>query len=260
MGNEDITFTQKGAHMEKQTSLYEDIIVIGDVHGCYDKLCTLLSILPHNARLIFLGDLIHKGPDSKRVVDAVRALVNIGKATCIRGNHEDMAGKGEWKDQENGLTEEDRKWLMDRPLFVRATSKGNIDYLCLHAGIDQGSAKAVLTELIDNRQLPELGPWSAEMVKQALSTLNKKKLRALERVRFIRYINPLGHIVAFGSEKEEDTWWADSYDGCFGHIIYGHQPNTEPQYFDHATCIDTEAYAGGDLTAISLNTGDLYTA
>ena len=246
--------------MKKYTPEYDDTIVIGDVHGCYDKLGTLISILPTSAKLIFLGDLVHKGPNSKKVVDAVRALVDMGKAICVRGNHEDMVGKAAWRDQEDGLTDEDREWLMDRPLFVRVTTEGNIDYLCLHAGIDQGSAKAALAELIENRQLPELGPWSAEMVTQALTTLSKKKLRALERVRFIRYINPLGHMVAFGSEKEEDTWWADSYDGCFGHIIYGHQPNTKPQYFDHATCIDTEAYAGGDLTAISLNTGDIYTA
>lgn len=234
--------------------------VVGDVHGCHDKLSTLLSILPEEALIVFLGDLVHKGPNSKKVVDLVRSLVDKNKAICIRGNHEDMVGKSPWIDQEQGLTDEDREWLKARPLFVKVTTRLGKDYLCLHAGIDQGSAKAALTEIIENRQLPPSGPWSGAMVSSALTSLSKKKLRALERVRFIRYINPLGHMVAFGSEKEEDTWWAEEYDGCFGHIIYGHQPSPVPQYYDHATCIDTEAYAGGDLTALCLNTGDIYTA
>ncbi|AKF25467.1 hypothetical protein YH65_08835 [Sulfurovum lithotrophicum] len=42
--------------------------IIGDVHGHYDTLCTLVDRLPKNARLVFVGDLIDRGPKSRDVV------------------------------------------------------------------------------------------------------------------------------------------------------------------------------------------------
>jgi serine/threonine protein phosphatase 1 len=65
--------------------------VIGDVHGCYYSLMAILdrigpSIEDH---LIFLGDLINKGPYSKLVVDELINLRGQGyKIDLIRGNHE----------------------------------------------------------------------------------------------------------------------------------------------------------------------------
>lgn len=60
--------------------------IIGDVHGCSEELDDLLKILNPSAQdsLIFIGDLIHKGPDSKGVIERVRSL----KAQCLMGNHE----------------------------------------------------------------------------------------------------------------------------------------------------------------------------
>lgn len=49
--------------------------VFGDVHGCHQMLITLLdAICPtHNDTLIFLGDLIDRGIDSKGVIDTIWA-------------------------------------------------------------------------------------------------------------------------------------------------------------------------------------------
>ncbi|MCP3672971.1 MAG: metallophosphoesterase [Gammaproteobacteria bacterium] len=70
--------------------------IIGDVHGEIDVLEKLLSDLGYDAngdsaegrRLVFLGDLIDRGPDSPAVVDKVIELVKNGKAQCLMGNHE----------------------------------------------------------------------------------------------------------------------------------------------------------------------------
>lgn len=61
-------------------------LVVGDVHGCLLELQDLLKSLNYRSqdRLIFVGDLIHKGPDSKGVLELVRSL----NAECIVGNHE----------------------------------------------------------------------------------------------------------------------------------------------------------------------------
>jgi serine/threonine protein phosphatase 1 len=74
------------------------IVVIGDIHGMADKLRRLLSEIDkwlafvnckEPVRFIFLGDYIDRGPDSKRVIEQVRAMQKAG-AICLRGNHEQL--------------------------------------------------------------------------------------------------------------------------------------------------------------------------
>ncbi|MGI9165512.1 MAG: metallophosphoesterase, partial [Pyrinomonadaceae bacterium] len=67
--------------------------VIGDVHGRCAQLLSLLEMLPRDEasdRLVFLGDLIDRGPDAPGCVDHVRNLArnNPEQVTCLRGNHE----------------------------------------------------------------------------------------------------------------------------------------------------------------------------
>ena len=69
--------------------------VIGDVHGRRQQLQSLLEMLPRDEasdRLVFLGDLIDRGPDAPGCVDDVRSLVrnNPEQVICLRGNHEQM--------------------------------------------------------------------------------------------------------------------------------------------------------------------------
>jgi serine/threonine protein phosphatase 1 len=65
---------------------------IGDIHGCHTALLALLEALDLQAddRLVFLGDLVDRGPDSYRVVEKVRELVDSDRAVCLLGNHEEM--------------------------------------------------------------------------------------------------------------------------------------------------------------------------
>jgi serine/threonine protein phosphatase 1 len=60
--------------------------IIGDVHGHYDTLCLLVERLPQDAKLIFVGDLVDRGPQSAEVVKFVRE----GGHDCVMGNHEEM--------------------------------------------------------------------------------------------------------------------------------------------------------------------------
>lgn len=65
---------------------------IGDVHGCRNALERLISdISPtENDKLIFLGDYIDRGPDSKGVVDYLIELSKRVNCVFLRGNHEQM--------------------------------------------------------------------------------------------------------------------------------------------------------------------------
>jgi len=76
--------------------------VIGDVHGCYDELSELYAkILAHAKsineihQLIFVGDYVDRGPDSKKVVELVKALQGLGHV-ALMGNHEDMLLDGDF--------------------------------------------------------------------------------------------------------------------------------------------------------------------
>jgi hypothetical protein len=72
------------------------IDVVGDVHGEIDALLDLMSALGYRAdgvhpggrRLVFMGDLSDRGPDSPAVLEIVSDLVDRGLAQCLLGNHE----------------------------------------------------------------------------------------------------------------------------------------------------------------------------
>ncbi|MDD5758901.1 MAG: metallophosphoesterase family protein [Desulfobulbaceae bacterium] len=70
----------------------ERIFAIGDVHGCAGKLTTLLERLPLDPKrdtVVFLGDLIDRGPASKEVIERICRLRGSGVAVVgLLGNHE----------------------------------------------------------------------------------------------------------------------------------------------------------------------------
>ena len=76
----------------------ERIYAIGDIHGRADLLVDLLDRIDrdHAARsparrsLIFLGDLVDRGPGSAQAVDIVRDLCARGEARLLKGNHEEI--------------------------------------------------------------------------------------------------------------------------------------------------------------------------
>lgn len=68
------------------------LIAIGDVHGCVHALDALLDAIdPAPAdRLVFLGDLIDQGRDSRDVIERLLALQECCRVALIQGNHEEM--------------------------------------------------------------------------------------------------------------------------------------------------------------------------
>jgi len=70
--------------------------IVGDVHGEIDALLSLMRHLgyatdgthPEKKRLVFVGDLTDRGPDSPAVIDLVKSLADAGRAQCVLGNHD----------------------------------------------------------------------------------------------------------------------------------------------------------------------------
>jgi len=62
------------------------VTFIGDVHGWSDRLEKV--VLQAEGPLVFMGDLIDRGPDAPAVLRRVYELCQQGRATCLMGNHE----------------------------------------------------------------------------------------------------------------------------------------------------------------------------
>ena len=88
--------------------------IIGDIHGEYQTLLTLVAKLPQDAKLIFVGDLIDRGLQSREVV----AYMREHKHQVVRGNHEQF------------MIEDGQK-LIDKLL---AGEEGNMNSVWLFAG------------------------------------------------------------------------------------------------------------------------------
>ena len=73
-------------------------VVVGDIHGCYVELKDLISSLEENGKynkdtdkLIFLGDYVDRGEDSRSVIKFIRDMQkNNSNVIALMGNHEDM--------------------------------------------------------------------------------------------------------------------------------------------------------------------------
>ncbi len=70
----------------------QKIFAIGDIHGCAQELSELINKLPleQNSKIIFLGDYIDRGPNSKDVIDQILNLKKKYEVVTLMGNHEAM--------------------------------------------------------------------------------------------------------------------------------------------------------------------------
>lgn len=69
------------------------ILVMSDLHGCYDQFKEMLNKTkynPNHDKLILLGDYVDRGRHSKQVLDKVIKLVNTYNVIALRGNHDQM--------------------------------------------------------------------------------------------------------------------------------------------------------------------------
>ncbi|WP_026231794.1 metallophosphoesterase family protein [Neolewinella persica] len=127
---------------------------ISDIHGHLDTFKALLRQLAFSKRdeLFLLGDFIDRGPNSKGVIDYVKALQAKGRRVhCLRGNHEQMCveapnNRDYWRmwlqhggketcasfaSQDYTVPEKYLSWMKELPLHLETEG-----YLFVHAGID----------------------------------------------------------------------------------------------------------------------------
>lgn len=224
-------------------------IVIGDVHGCLDELKELLDRAGRtdDDHLVFIGDLIDRGPYSAETVRFVAALAAQCSVQLIMGNHEEkflrwlkhidngspaaqqMKGVEEFPALSGQLGESELAFLKSAWWAYRIPGS---EWLCVHGGIPG----ATRLNLQNNFRCEEH---------------STKDYPGLDLLNKTRYLSPEGKFVSLGAEQPGWPYWAEVYDGRFGKVFFGHQPfmQSEPAFFSHAAGIDTGCVYGGWLTA-----------
>jgi protein phosphatase len=217
--------------------------LIGDVHGCAHELQTLLeklgyqrdekNILAHadGRRVIFLGDLVDRGPDSVGVLRLALDMIEAGRAFWLPGNHDDKFyrylkgnavrishGLDKTIQQFDALTENERQALIER-------YKQHYRRLAEHLILDGGQLVAAHAGM------------KAEMLG-----------RTGGRVRsFALYGETTGEVDEFGLPVRVN--WAANYHGK-ALVAYGHTPAPEAVFINNTINLDQGCVFGGKLSAL----------
>jgi serine/threonine protein phosphatase 1 len=199
----------------------ERIFVIGDIHGCLgmlDRLVKRIDWDPGTDRLIFLGDYIDRGEDSKGVIDYIVNLSReSGKVDCLLGNHEAI-----FLDYLSGV---DSQTFLDN---------GGKTTLCSY-GIADGPKEIPPAHMGFLKGLkPFLEMEEYYIVHAGLRPGVSIERQSPEDLMWIR-----------------DTFILSEYD--FGkRVIFGHTPFSQPLIMDNKIGLDTGAVYGNRLTCLEL--------
>jgi protein phosphatase len=217
--------------------------IIGDIHGCFDELKELIEKLgysihqdeqskfsikhPENRKLIFLGDLVDRGPKTPEVLRLVMDAVQTGAALCVPGNHDTkLLRKLRGKDVRitHGLAESLSQLEKESPEFMQRVTEF-IDKLIGHYVLDDG-----------------------KLVVAHAGMKQEYQGRGSARVReFALYGETTGETDEFGLPVRYD--WAADYRGA-AIVVYGHTPVPQAEWLNRTINIDTGCVFGGILTAL----------
>jgi bis(5'-nucleosyl)-tetraphosphatase (symmetrical) len=252
------------------------IYAVGDVQGCAPSLKALVKKLPKKSKMIFLGDLVNRGPDSLGALRELKSLQESGRAECILGNHDLHllaidAGLRNTKGLDTVdaiLKAPDRKelihWIRNRPM---ALSNGQV--LTVHAGVlPQWDLQQTIECAQEVEKALRSKSYKDFLVNMYGNTPNKWSgtLKGYERLRLItntltriRFCTPSGQMEFESKEGLEN--------GPKGYIPWFNAPKRKTSdtliYFGHWSTLgllrrnnviglDTGCVWGGKLTALEV--------
>lgn len=212
------------------------IFAIGDIHGCLSKLERLISktdIDNKEDTLVFIGDYIDRGADSKGVVDFVLDLKRkMRTVICLKGNHEQMF----------------------------------LDYVCLNKNEDLYLSNGGETTIASYGYRNIRGDRKLNVPDSHMEFFNSL-LSCYETDDYIFVHAGLRKNVLLKDQKIQDMLWIrhdfimSSYD--FGKtVVFGHTPmsHSKPLFLPGRIGIDTGAVYGGFLTCVELPSKKIYQA
>jgi bis(5'-nucleosyl)-tetraphosphatase (symmetrical) len=253
------------------------IYAVGDVQGCAPSLKALLKKLPKKSKMIFLGDLVNRGPNSLGALRQLKALQESGRAECILGNHDLHllaidAGLRKTKGLDTVdaiLNAPDRKelihWIRNRPM---ALSNGKV--LTVHAGVlpqwDLQQTIECAQEVEKTLRSKSYKDFLANMYGNTPNQW-RNSLKGYERLRLItntltrmRFCTPSGQMEFESKEGLENgpkgyiPWFKAPKRKTADTLIYfGHWSTLGLLRHDNVIGLDTGCVWGGKLTAMEIS-------
>ncbi|MDE1712068.1 hypothetical protein BUE93_09855 [Chromobacterium amazonense] len=205
--------------------------VVGDLHGCFELLRRLMKTIgfnPQTDRLISVGDLVDRGPDSHLVGEWLAQPW----FHAVRGNHEQMALDA----MRNPLEDLDRhlrnggRWLSEMPPAERDACVAALAQLPLAIEIDSevGKIGVVHADCPGN-------DWSALAERLAANCPSAEDYDALLWSRERVFDRGAGHVNGVAL------------------LLVGHTPQDHAVRYDNVMHLDTGAVYGGKLTLFCLD-------
>lgn len=221
--------------------------IVGDIHGCYDETIELLEKLsykissvenngtnygievthPENRQIIFLGDLVDRGPNSPAVLKLAMSMVRSGVALCVPGNHDLKLQKklnGKNVQLKHGLAETMEQLEKESDAF-KEDVKEFLYSLISHYILDNGKLAVAHAG-----------------IKEEMQGRGSGAVRS-----FCLYGETTGEIDEFGLPVRYN--WASEYRGK-AKVVYGHTPVPKAEWLNKTIDIDTGCVFGGELTAL----------
>jgi protein phosphatase len=208
--------------------------VIGDVHGCIHELAALLAELGfengvhrEGRQVVFLGDLVDRGPDSPAVLKVAMRMVHLGSAIAVRGNHEEKlirALSGRSIQYSHGL-EVTMRQLEGESATFRKRARAFCESLPHHLVLDDGRLVVAHAGLAEH-----------------LHGVDSGRARS-----FALYGDTTGGVDDYGLPVRLP--WQNDYRGE-AMVLYGHTPMLSASWVNNTMCLDTACVFGGALSAL----------
>ncbi len=205
---------------------------VGDIHGRLDLLKSAVEAIAEHAkdtefRVVFLGDYVDRGPDSRRVIELLMGLQRIWSVVCLKGNHEE---------------------LMLRAVVERADG-------ALQLWLENGGAATLRSYGLE----PEAE--SADRIpSRHIRWLSSLPLTTADPHRIFVHAGLMPRTASHRQKEQTCLWirkrFLEGQPGDFeGHVVHGHTPlwdgkpdPGQPELLEHRTNLDTGAFATGVLS------------
>ena len=216
------------------------VYAIGDIHGCYVELKKLLKAIKKDledydgeSRLVFLGDYVDRGPDSKAVIEKlVSGKLPGDKQHFLLGNHEEAMMK-----------------VMD------GKSKRANDWLSF------GGRQMMESYGVGKKELYEAGGDVGAILREVMPKSHRKffeKLKLKKQIGDYLFVHAgIRPGVPIDEQEQGDLVWirdrflkSDRDHGVV--VVHGHTISEKPQNKANRIGVDTGCYATGQLTAVRL--------
>lgn len=218
-------------------------ILIGDIHGCIDEFSELVDALSYNKetdRLILLGDLIDRGPDSVAVVAKAREM----DLECVMGNHEHAFLK--WYRSAGSQID-----VYDRRPYYTQFSDADVNYIHrMSSYIHIPEQKTVVVHAGLRGGVPLQNQLKDDLFYIRYMDSDKKFIS-------LKKINRLG------KEATDAHFWTDNWYGpdsvVYGHNVHSYEEPLITEVAPGVKCygLDTGCCFGGRLTAMVLETKEI---